>query len=275
MAASNLATRVLTAAVAGPLLILLIYLGPDWAWAGFMALATAVGAYELFSMTHPEDRVAQVLGVLFTEAVFGALWFFGADARVLIALFMVIPMTAQFVTLARLGDMKSAALRTFALAFGPIWVGAGMAALTILRRQAGADDGPGFVLLSLLLSWLSDTGAYFAGRFLGKRKLYEAVSPKKTIAGAFGGLGGALAGALLASFFFLESLPVTHGIVLAIVAGAAGQAGDLGESLIKRSVGVKDSGGIVPGHGGILDRVDALVVTSTFLFLYVLFFRGH
>jgi phosphatidate cytidylyltransferase len=147
-----------------------------------------------------------------------------------------------------------------------------MATLAMLKRDAGAD-GPGFVVLALMLSWLSDTGAYFAGRFLGKRKLYEAVSPKKTVEGAVGGLAGSVGGALLGAFGYLTSLPASHAVVLGLVGGALGQAGDLGESLLKRSVGVKDSGGIVPGHGGILDRVDALLVTGTLCYLYVSFVR--
>ena len=82
-----------------------------------------------------------------------------------------------------------------------------------------------------------------------------------------------LIGALLASFFYLKSLPVLDGVVLALVGGGLGQVGDLGESMIKRSFNVKDSGGIVPGHGGILDRVDALMVTAIATYLYVLFVR--
>ena len=112
-------------------------------------------------------------------------------------------------------------------------------------------------MLALMLSWLSDTGGYFAGRLFGKHKLYPAVSPKKTVEGAIGGLAGAIVGALIAHFFYLRSLPLGHGVALALVAGAAGQAGDLGESLLKRSFGVKDSGGIVPGHGVLLDRARA------------------
>lgn len=271
-APSNLVMRLLTAAVAAPLILLLLYLGPLWAWYAFIAAATAVGAAELFGMTHEGDRVAQLTGVLFCEAVLGVLFWFGLDARAVVALVVLLPIAAQLLALWRLGAMETAALRMMATVFGPIYVGGGMACIVLLKRDGGAD-GPGFVLLSLMLSWLSDTGAYFAGRFFGKRKLYEAVSPKKTLEGSFGGLAGSVGGALLGSFFYLRSLPVLHAIGFGIVAGFLGQLGDLGESLLKRSVGVKDSGGIVPGHGGILDRVDALLVTATLSYLYVLFVR--
>jgi phosphatidate cytidylyltransferase len=138
-----------------------------------------------------------------------------------------------------------------------------------MRRTLGAGVGPNIVLLCLGLAWFADTSAYFAGRFLGKRKLYEAVSPKKTIAGAIGGLLGSIFWALLGSVWFLRgSLPIAHAVPLAIVGGVLGQAGDLAESLLKRSTGIKDSGDIVPGHGGILDRVDALLMTSVVVFLY-------
>jgi phosphatidate cytidylyltransferase len=124
-----------------------------------------------------------------------------------------------------------------------------------------------------MFAWWGDTGGYFAGRYLGKHKLYEAVSPKKTIEGSVGGLAGSVLGALCAHFWYLPSISLAHAIPLSLVAGAFGQAGDLGESLIKRSTGVKDSGQIVPGHGGILDRVDALLLTSAVVFLYTLWIR--
>lgn len=270
---SNLATRLLTAAVAAPLLLSLIYLGPPWGWALFVGLACGVGSLELYGMTHPGDRVSQVVCTALTLGLMAVLWFFGADARALLAVIFVLPICAVLLALWRLGEMQTAALRMMAVVFGPLWLGGGLGAAVLVHRDGGAD-GPGFVLLSLMLSWLSDTGAYFAGRFLGKRKLYEAVSPKKTVAGAFGGIGGAVAGALLAHFFYLKSLPLGHAVGLAVVAGAVGQAGDLGESLLKRSFGVKDSGGIIPGHGGLLDRVDALLFTSALSYIYLRFVRG-
>ncbi|MDI3289558.1 phosphatidate cytidylyltransferase [Polyangium sp. 15x6] len=271
MARSNLAMRLLSAVVAIPLLLALLYLGPAWGWALFLALALAVGAIELFGMTHPQDRTSRVLGVLLSLGVMATLWFFTTNAAALVALLFLLPTVALFLTLARLGSIETAALRAMAMGFGPLYLGGGLGSLALLRRDGG-DSGPGFVLLALMLSWFSDTGAYFAGRFLGKHKLYEAVSPKKTIEGAIGGLAAAVGGAVAGTYLYLKSLPLEHAIVLGLVAGAAGQAGDLAESMIKRSAGVKDSGGIVPGHGGILDRVDALMVTGTFTYIYVLFF---
>ncbi|HMJ10276.1 MAG TPA: phosphatidate cytidylyltransferase, partial [Polyangiaceae bacterium] len=162
-----------------------------------------------------------------------------------------------------------AAARTMAGVAGPLYIGALLCTIALLRRDLG-PIGPHYVLLTLMFAWLGDTGGYFFGRFLGKTKLYEAVSPKKTRAGFVGSLVGACAGALLAHFWYLPSIPLAHAIPLAIFAGALGQLGDLVESLIKRSTGIKDSGWIVPGHGGILDRIDALLVVSPIVYLYTL-----
>lgn len=268
----NLAKRLATAGVGGPIILGILFFAPPWAWFAFLLVATGIGAWELYEMSFPDDAPARVGAALLTVGVTAAVWFWGHDARALLGVALAVPLAAQLLVLWRLGEVKTAAVRTTTTAFGALWLGVGMAALAVLRREGGAD-GPGWVVLALMLSWLSDTGAYFAGRFLGKRKLYPAVSPKKTVAGAVGGLGGAVAGALLASYGFLTSLPVAHGLALALVAGALGQAGDLGESLLKRSFGVKDSGGIVPGHGGILDRIDALLVTGGFCCMYVLWGR--
>jgi phosphatidate cytidylyltransferase len=279
---SNLVVRLATGLIGAPLLLVLLYLAPPWAWLAFVVLAAAVGSFELFSMTHPGDRPAQLTGVVLTEAVIGLLWSYGANARVLLTLLVVMPILGMMLVLLRLGDIHTAAVRLMANAFGPLYVGGGLGAIVLLRRDGflhgpldTPHDGASFVVLAMLLSWFSDTGAYFAGRTFGKHKLYEAVSPKKTVEGAVGGLLGSLLGALLAHFTFLKALPLGHAVVLALVAGSLGQAGDLGESLIKRSFGVKDSGGILPGHGGILDRVDALLVTGIITYLYVLWVGHH
>ena len=268
---SNLLVRIATAVVAVPLILLLLYRGPAYGLYLLALPALLVGSYELFSMTHPSDRASQLIGVGMAGAVSAILYLFGTDVKWLLAIIVVVPVSGPLWTLVRLGDIKTAALRSTAMGMGPLYVAAPLTFLAMMRRDVPNGDGPSYVVMTLMFAWFSDTGGYFAGRFLGKHKLYEAVSPKKTVEGAIGGLAGSAFGAVLAHFWFLPSLPLAHGIPLAIVAGALGQAGDLGESLIKRATGVKDSGAIVPGHGGILDRVDALLLTSTVTFLYTRF----
>lgn len=269
MASSNLAVRILTAAIVAPLLLSLMFWGPVWGWYLLVLLATAIAAQEFFGMTHPEDKIAQVVGVVSAAAVSAAVYFYSQDARVLLTVLFVTPIVGILVPLWRLGQIPSAAFRVTAGVAGPLYIGALLSTIALLRRDLG-PVGPHYVLLSLMFAWLGDTGGYFFGRFLGKTKLYEAVSPKKTRAGFVGSLVGSCVGALLAHFWYLPSIPLEHAIPLAIFAGALGQLGDLVESLIKRSTGIKDSGWIVPGHGGILDRIDALLVVSPIVYLYAL-----
>jgi phosphatidate cytidylyltransferase len=265
---SNLALRLATAAVGAPAILALLYLGPPWAFYFLVLPATLIGCSELFAMTHPDDGVARAAGLAVSFGVSVTLFAFGLhEPRALLTMLLVVPAFGPLFTLVRLGDIQTAALRSFALGFGPLFVAV---PLTLLARMPldFKGDGPGLVVMSIMFAWWGDTGGYFAGRFLGKRKLYEAVSPKKTVEGALGGLAGSVLGAIVASFWYLPRIPITHSVPLALVAGVLGQAGDLGESLIKRSTGVKDSGAIVPGHGGILDRVDALLMTTGVVYLY-------
>lgn len=268
MTKSNLTVRLATAAIAVPPLLLLLYRGPAW---GFYLLVLAVallGARELFRMTHAGDALSQAIGIVCTAAVSVTLYFHSNDARALITVLLALPALAILVPLIRLGDIASAGVRIMAGVAGPLYVGGGLTTLALLRRDM--ESGPSWVIMALTFSWLADTGGYFFGRFLGKRKLYEAVSPKKTRAGFVGALVGAVVGALAAHFWFLPEVILWQVIPLAILAGALGQFGDLIESLLKRSTGIKDSGSVVPGHGGILDRVDALLIVAPLVYLYVL-----
>ncbi len=267
--ASNLTLRLATAAVTVPVILTLIFIAPPWAFYLLVLAALLVGVREIFVMTHPNDPMSQVIGVGLGAVASVAVYVGADDPRVLVSVLVAIPVLGPILTLARLGAIETAALRACAMGFGPLYVAVPLTLLTVLRTAHPGLLGSGLVLLALGLAWFADTGAYFAGRFLGKHKLYEAVSPKKTIEGALGGLLASVAWALLAVFWFLKgSLPIAHAIPLALVAGALGQAGDLGESLLKRSTGVKDSGAILPGHGGIMDRLDAVIVTSLAVYLY-------
>jgi phosphatidate cytidylyltransferase len=253
-----------------PVILALIFVAPPWAFYLLILAAALVGAQELFAMTHPGDRLSQAVGVIVSAAASLAVYFFHADARVLLTVLVAVPVFGPLFTLVRLGSLESAALRACGMGFGPLFVAVPLTLLPLMR-VAFPDTGSGLVVLALGLAWFSDTGAYFAGRFLGKHKLYAAVSPKKTVEGAIGGLVASVVWALLGCLWYLRgALPLLHAVPLALVAGVLGQAGDLGESLLKRSTGVKDSGAIVPGHGGVLDRVDAVIVTTIAVYLYAL-----
>ena len=266
---SNLAVRVLTAVIALPLILMLIFRGPPWGFFALVLPAAMVGAFELFAMTHPGDKGSQFVGVVLAAVAGVVVYFYGRDPRVLLTLLIVLPTLGPLLTLARLGQIQTAGLRSFAVGAGAIMVSVPLVLLAVVRRD-DLRDGPTFVVMALAFAWAADTGGYFGGRFFGRHKLYEAVSPKKTVEGAIGGLVAAALSAVIIQLLLKPLMPLWHTVVLSLVAGALGQAGDLGESLIKRSVGVKDSGAIVPGHGGILDRVDALLLTSSCVYLYTL-----
>jgi phosphatidate cytidylyltransferase len=143
----------------------------------------------------------------------------------------------------------------------------------VLLRQT--DFGIQWMFVIMLIVMTNDSAAYYTGSAFGKHRLYPLVSPKKSIEGAIGGLVGSLGGTLLAKFTFFPQLSFRDAVVTALVVGVVGQAGDLFESLLKRSFGVKDSGTIIPGHGGVLDRLDSILFAAPITYYYVLFFfRG-
>jgi phosphatidate cytidylyltransferase len=265
---SNLAVRLATAFVGVPVILSLLYLAPPWAFYLLVLAVSLVGAHELFAMTHPQDLMAQVGGVLVSAAASLAVYFRSDDPVAMLAIAVLAPLAALLFTVARPGAVETAALRAFGLGVGPSLVVVPLTLLAVMRRTQ-QTTGSNAVLLALGLAWLGDTGGYFSGRFLGRRKLSPNISPKKTIEGAIGGLLASVVWAVLGALVYLRgALPFAHGVALGVLAGALGQAGDLGESLLKRSTGVKDSGSIVPGHGGVLDRVDALLMTSVVVFFY-------
>jgi phosphatidate cytidylyltransferase len=135
-----------------------------------------------------------------------------------------------------------------------------------IRLHGIAPDGPILLLFVLVITWVGDSAAYFAGRAFGKRPLAPVLSPKKSWEGAIASILGALIAAVVFSRFLVVPLP--HLLAMAAVGNIAGQAGDLLESAYKRSAGVKDSGSLLPGHGGVLDRIDALILAIPVVWYY-------
>lgn len=260
------ALRFLSALPLIPSVLWLMFGAPKWAFEVFGLVWIAICGHELMSMTIPESRLARVWGTLATVGLTAAM-LHAPNASALVGALLVLGVGGLFVALAAPEPIEDASRRLGWLFGGPIYVGVTLGAIAALHQQ---DHGGAWVLLSMFLAFWSDTGAYFAGRAFGRTKLYPKLSPKKTVEGAIGGLAAGVLGALVLQQTLLAGvLPWLDAILLALVATALGQAGDLLESLIKRSCGVKDSGNIMPGHGGLLDRSDALMFTSAATFAYV------
>jgi phosphatidate cytidylyltransferase len=282
LALGNLAQRVLVAVVAVPILLALLhYHRPEPTWV-VIFLASLLAMREFFGMTLPaEDRnAALIMGALASAAFY---WLDPhtmayaphskalagpvlAGSSIAIVLAVIVP---GLFYLFRFRDIPSVAGRYAATVAGIIYAGFLATFLAFLKR-IDPNHGGDTVVLVLIIAWLADTGGYFAGRFLGKSKLYEAVSPKKTWAGLWGGIAGAVVGVVVLKLFFAKWMSWFDVFALSIPGCLLGQMGDLAESLIKRSVGVKDSGSLLPGHGGILDRIDAVLFIAPYVYVYLI-----
>ncbi len=267
---SNLAVRLATAAVVVPVLLYMLFWAPKEIFLGLVFVAAGIGASELAAMMLPGRRVLQAYSVVVTLATVAVIYY--APPEVPLGAFVMILVGAGFVAaIAAPLPIELAATRMAWLVVIPLYAGALLSATAQLHRL---EHGGSWVVLSMMLAWFGDTGGYFAGRAFGKHKLAPTISPKKTVEGSFGGLAGSSLGAIVAHFFYLPTLPLLDAVLLALVAGALGQAGDLTISLVKRSADVKDSGFIVPGHGGLLDRIDGLVMTSLATWVYAAYLHG-
>jgi phosphatidate cytidylyltransferase len=266
---SGTALRVATVVPLIPIIVWMMFGGPRWLWQVFILSALAIGSYELMGMKIPSSRALRAWGA-FTAVLFAYAIIFANTAAAVYGAVLIIVVGAMAWILLQEDPLHDASVRVGWLLAAPVYVGGCMASLALVRdfEPTGA-----WVLLTMVLAWGSDTSAYFVGRKFGKTKLAPRISPKKTLEGSAGGLAASVIGALIMSFF-LPGLGPIDAIALGILAGAAGQAGDLLVSVLKRSSGVKDSGGILPGHGGILDRVDALMFTAPATWAFGHFIAG-
>lgn len=258
----NLSLRLLTAAVGLPGIFYMLYGAPTYVFGIFSLLVAVVAAIELATMTLVGQRLLQTSMVL-TTAGLEAVVLFRPD--LLLTGLSGVLLIAGLLVLVRPRTMGEASSHFGWLIAGPVYLGVSIGLMARLHLR---PDGGSWVLLAMCLAWGSDTGSYFAGRAFGRTQLYASISPKKTVEGALGGLITIVAMAIGMHYLFLPSLPVPHAVGLALVAGVLGQAGDLCISIIKRGAGVKDSGFLIPGHGGLLDRIDALLFTAVTTFLY-------
>lgn len=245
-------TRVLAALVGIPLVLAAVFLAGPVLF-GAIVLAVALTAlHEFLAICAVEPLVAA--GILAGAVPVLASVASGSSTAVPGAVLLALALLA-------LWRVEDPARRLRGLAEGVLglaYIGYAMGCLWLLREQT--DHGRVWLFLILGATWAGDSAAYFVGSRFGKRRLAPVLSPNKTWAGAVGGLAGSLAGGLLALPLFGGAVPVGLVAAASLAVGVGGQLGDLFESLWKRAKGVKDSGRLIPGHGGILDRVDSLLM---------------
>jgi phosphatidate cytidylyltransferase len=266
---SGTTLRVVTVLPLIPFILWMMFAAPSWVWPAFVLVAIAIGGYELMSMKVPSSRGLRAWGAV-TSALFGYAIIFVNDAATTYGAVLIIIVGSMTWSLLQDDPLQNASVRIGWLLGTPIYVGGTLSAVAMVRSF---DPTGAWVLLTMVLAWGSDTSAYFVGRKYGKTKLAPRISPKKTLEGSAAGLAASVVGAMIMSFF-LPGMGLLDAIALGVLGGAAGQAGDLMVSVLKRSSGVKDSGGILPGHGGILDRADALAFTGPATWAYGHFILG-
>jgi len=275
-----LRTRLATAVVAIPLLVWLIVWNPLSLFVWLVGGAALVGVTEYFTMAFPQSPEDRIFGIV---------------AGALIVVAMVLPVhdlsgmaiSGVVIAVLILAHARNSDLRRGVDAVGVTMLGVLYVAFLLphyVWMHALPDPevpsttiagGWRWVVLTLVIAMAGDVGGYFGGRYFGKRKLMPEVSPGKTVEGTFGAIGANLAGAIFCKLVFFHVLAWGEVVGFALGVGCLAQVGDLCESMLKRAFGAKDSGWIIPGHGGVLDRIDSLVFPAPLVYYYARFFFHH
>ncbi|UCD71255.1 MAG: phosphatidate cytidylyltransferase [Syntrophobacterales bacterium] len=257
--------RALTAAITIPAVLLLIGYGPEPTLFIMVLIAVTLGLHEFYSLVLPENiRHERTIGIILGIVLVSLIYF--GDASLLLASlgFGIIFLSTTYMLKSR--DLGLAISKIALTLFGIIYIALLLSYVTLIDKTA---LGKQWVFFLVATVWAADISGFFVGSLVGKHKLYPKVSPNKTIEGLVGGVIGATAIALVYRKLFLSDLDVSECIFLGSSLTLFGQMGDLTESMIKRSAHVKDSSGLIPGHGGMLDRLDSFLFSAPFLYYYI------
>lgn len=274
--------RVLSAIVFLPILVWLSRRGGA-AFLLFVNATMIVTLWEFYRVMEAKGvNPSKRLGVFAALVLSTITWWWGPGGGPFLGAFLAALMIASALRELFRPEMSFPIYDIATTMFGVFYVGWLMLHLLLLRelpRQFGLPDEAGshFLLYAFLVAWASDTGAYFIGLAWGKRRLAPAISPKKSVEGAVGGLAAAVGAAYLGRAWFVRDefgapyLGAGETLVLALLAGVAAQLGDLVESLLKRDARIKDTSDAIPGHGGVLDRFDSLLFCGPVMYYFLTF----
>jgi len=256
-----------TGVIAVPILFGMIAYGPEAMFTLLIAFATLLGMFEYNLMAFGRgfrwekvETFAVALLILMATAA--------GDRVLLAAILSFAVMVILILNLLRIDEEGLDMVRVGKVMVGIMYIPLLMSHFILIRQTS---SGVLWIFFILVLAFSGDIAGYYVGSRMGKRKLLPKVSPGKTVEGTVGLVVGSIAGALLFRQFFFPALPAPHAVMLGLVGSIVGQLGDLCESALKRTAGVKDSGVMLPGHGGILDRLDCLMFITPFVYYYRVF----
>ena len=261
----------MTAAAALPLLILLIIKGSVIQFGWLVLVLSLLGLHEFYGMALAGRKT--LVGIASLMGILPPLCLILADSPFILPIMTLVFISYALYFLFTFREMKTATMELSILCLGFAYVPLLIVHLQMLR---GLQHGQQWLLLLMLIVMSGDTAAYYVGTALGKRKLCPLVSPNKSVEGAAGGLAGSVIGAIIAKYVIFTDLTMGDAVAAALFLGTLGQLGDLFESFLKRSFGVKDSGAVFPGHGGVLDRLDSILFAAPAAYYYAFYiFQGR
>lgn len=263
--------REITAAIASPIAIWIIGWSHEYVFNATIALIAVLAMYEFLALGKakgyelPTPLCIVIMLIIMAAFILPEL---SVELGMFVAL-LIIPASYVFSKRSLEDSLPSSAIAVLATTY----VGMLGGSLIRLRHDFATPTtsipiGSKLIFFLLLVVWLGDSGAYYVGKTFGKHKLSPRISPKKTIEGLIGGFLASIITALVIHFTFFNEFPLVHAIIAGVILSFAGVVGDLAESMWKRSAAVKDSGTLIPGHGGFLDRFDSILFTAPILYCY-------
>lgn len=264
--------RVYAALVFLPLFYALVRYAPPVAFFALVAIAALLAVAEFYRLHFRDEGLpaaVMTFGFGATALLLASFqWPGGIPERTLV---LAIVIGALLHRLCARRTVTHGLMDPAIVAFGPLYIGLCLGHLLLTRAM---PEGEFLIFGLFLITWAADTGAYYVGTSLGRHKLAPTISPNKTVEGLAGGLIAAGLAAVLTQAWFLPSLTMADCAAVACLLTIAGLLGDLAESAMKRGAGVKDSGTVIPGHGGLLDRLDSLLFTAPAFYYYVVLVKG-
>jgi phosphatidate cytidylyltransferase len=253
--------KVWMASIMIPPIVFFIAVGPPVVLRLMVLLATFLGLREYYSLVLPQSKwIERAVGI-------GLGWILSfivsfGDMREISPFLVIILLVLAVLFMAASQDLSSTISKMGIALFGILFIGFLLAYVSLIRNM---PNGRSWVLFLIITVWAGDIFALLSGSFLGRHKLYPKISPNKTFEGLAGGMVGSIVVALAFSWLFIPNLKIGSCTLVAIGLTILGQLGDFTESMVKRSAQVKDSGALIPGHGGMLDRLDSFLFSAPFL----------